>query len=85
MRPDQEPLMAEAIHAAAFGSNTVGLPKMCPDESSLDPEIIRRYLKQYYTPDRIVLGAVGVDHQRVVDAAEKYLQFNQDAINSVQR
>ena len=33
MRPDQEPLMMEAIHKAAYWNNTVGLPKMCPTEN----------------------------------------------------
>ena len=33
MRPDQDPLMMEAIHKAAFWNNTVGLPKMCPAEN----------------------------------------------------
>ena len=33
MRPDQEPLMMEAIHKAAFWNNTLGLPKMCPTEN----------------------------------------------------
>ena len=33
MRPDQEPLMMEAIHKAAFWNNTVGLPKMCTAEN----------------------------------------------------
>ena len=33
MKPDQEPLLIEAIHAAAYNSNTLGLPKMCPEEN----------------------------------------------------
>lgn len=33
MRPDQEPLLMEAIHKAAYWNNTVGLPKMCPTEN----------------------------------------------------
>ena len=34
MRPDQEPLMVEAIHKAAYWNNTVGLPKICPTENA---------------------------------------------------
>ena len=33
MRPDQEPLLVEQIHAAAYKHNTLGLPKVCPEEN----------------------------------------------------
>ena len=33
MRPDQEPLLVEKIHSAAFKNNTLGLAKICPEEN----------------------------------------------------
>ena len=33
MRPDQEPLLVEKIHGAAYKNNTLGLAKICPEEN----------------------------------------------------
>ncbi len=54
MRPDQEVLMTEAIHAAAFSNNTLGLPKVCPLENvkTINRETILNYLSSYHTLDR---------------------------------
>ncbi len=54
MRPDQDVLMNEAIHAAAFSNNTLGLPKVCPAENvaSITREVLLNYLSAYHTPDR---------------------------------
>ncbi len=57
MRPDQEVLMNEAFHAAAFANNTLGLPKVCPADNikAITREAILNYLSTYHTPDRYVL------------------------------
>ena len=44
LKPDQEPLLIEAIHAAAYRNNTLGLPKMCPEENI---DAISRYFNYY--------------------------------------
>merc|ERR1719499_310352 len=75
MRPDQEPLMMEAIHKAAFWNNTVGLPKMCPTENvngAINQATLLNYLSHYYTPQRMVLAGVGVDHDELVSLAEEH-------------
>jgi len=74
MRPDQEPLILEAIHAAAYKSNTLGLPKMAPDENidSISRKTLMTYLKSYHSPDRMVLAGVGIDHDQLVESAQKY-------------
>jgi len=74
LRPDPEPLMTETIHAAAFRGNTLGLPKY-PDQQSMqqiDKEVLQTYLRSYYTPDRMVLAGVGVDHDALCELADKY-------------
>ncbi|XP_048368763.1 mitochondrial-processing peptidase subunit alpha [Sphaerodactylus townsendi] len=75
MRPDPEPLLTEMIHAAAYRENTVGLNRFClaEDVEKIDREVVHSYLRNYYTPDRMVLAAVGVEHDRLVDCARKYL------------
>ncbi|XP_019396476.1 PREDICTED: mitochondrial-processing peptidase subunit alpha [Crocodylus porosus] len=75
MRPDPEPLLTEMIHAAAYRDNTVGLNRFCPVENieKMDRKILHSYLKNYYTPDRMVLAGVGIEHEQLVECAKKYL------------
>lgn len=74
MRPDPEPILFELIHSAAYRSNTLGLPKLCPTESYplIDRHVIFDYIKTYHTPERMVLAGVGVEHERLVELAHKH-------------
>ncbi|XP_044120498.1 mitochondrial-processing peptidase subunit alpha isoform X4 [Neovison vison] len=76
MRPDPEPLLTEMIHEAAYQENTVGLHRFCPTENigKIDREVLHSYLRNYYTPDRMVLAGVGVEHEHLVECARKHLQ-----------
>ncbi|XP_063973195.1 mitochondrial-processing peptidase subunit alpha [Diachasmimorpha longicaudata] len=73
-RPEQEPLLIDMIHAAAYRDNTLGLPKICPQGNieKIDRRILFTYLKNHYTPKRMVVAGVGVDHNELVSAVEKY-------------
>uniref|UniRef100_A0A8C3N3A3 Mitochondrial-processing peptidase subunit alpha n=1 Tax=Geospiza parvula TaxID=87175 RepID=A0A8C3N3A3_GEOPR len=75
MRPDPEPLLTEMIHAAAFRDNTVGLNRFCPVENTdkIDRAVLHSYLSSYYTPERMVLAGVGIEHEHLVECARKYL------------
>ncbi|XP_038637762.1 mitochondrial-processing peptidase subunit alpha isoform X1 [Scyliorhinus canicula] len=75
MRPDPEPLLTEMIHAAAYRDNTVGLPRFSPAENveKIDQKLLHSFLRNYYTPDRLVLAGVGVDHEQLVEYANRYL------------
>ncbi|XP_054140468.1 mitochondrial-processing peptidase subunit alpha [Melozone crissalis] len=75
MRPDPEPLLTEMIHAAAFRDNTVGLNRFCPVENTdkIDRAVLHSYLSSYYTPDRMVLAGVGIEHEHLVECARKHL------------
>ncbi|KAI1904770.1 hypothetical protein AGOR_G00009110 [Albula goreensis] len=75
MRPDPEPLLTEMIHAAAYRGNTVGLPRFCPQDNveKIDRNLLHTYLRSYYTPDRMVLAGVGIEHEQLVACARKYL------------
>lgn len=72
INPNPEGLLQEYIHAAAFRDNTIGLPRMCPPENIplITADMIYRYLATLYDPKRIVLAGVGVDHERLVQAAK---------------
>lgn len=78
MRPDQEPLLVEGIHAAAYRDNTLGLPKICPQENvdKIDRQTLYTYLSSYHKPDRIVVAGVGVDHDQLVEATQKHFVEN---------
>lgn len=84
MRPDQEPSMVEAIHKAAYWNNTVGLPKICPTENAkgaITQATLLNYLSHYYTPQRMVLAGVGVDHDELVALAEEHFVNQKPAWN----
>ncbi|CAH1643539.1 unnamed protein product [Spodoptera littoralis] len=74
MRPEQENILMDMIHSAAYKGNTLGLPKICPSNNvnKIDRNIILNYLKNHYTPDRMVVAAVGVDHEHFVEFVQKY-------------
>ncbi|XP_065076919.1 mitochondrial-processing peptidase subunit alpha [Ochlerotatus camptorhynchus] len=74
MRPEQEPILMDMIHAAAFRDNTLGLPKLCPPENAdkIDRDMLLNYLRHHHTPERMVLAGVGVPHDDLVRLAEKF-------------
>lgn len=73
MRPDQETLLMEMIHKAAYNNNTLGLPKICPAENieAINRKMLFTFLKQRYTPNNMVVSGVGVDHDRLVEVVNK--------------
>lgn len=70
--PNPEGLLQEYIHAAAFRDNSLGLPRLCPAENieKINCDTIYRYLAQLYDPKRIVLAGVGIEHERLLEAAQ---------------
>ncbi|XP_065917133.1 mitochondrial-processing peptidase subunit alpha-like isoform X2 [Dysidea avara] len=83
--PNPEPILTEMIHRAAYQDNTLGLPRMlidyCADDADITkgtgyeqitPVDIKRFVASHYTPDRMVLAGVGVDHEQFVELAEKH-------------
>lgn len=74
MRPEQEPILMDMIHEAAFRDNTLGLPKLCPslNSSKIDKNILLSYLKHYHTPSRMVVAGVGVKHDEFVKHVETF-------------
>lgn len=62
MRPEQEPILMDMIHAAAFKENTLGFPKLCPENNAdiINRNTLLTYLKYHHTPERMVIAGVGV-------------------------
>jgi len=74
MRPDQEPLLVEKIHAAAYKNNTLGLAKICPEENigRISRQTLYTYLSAYHRPERMVVAGIGVDHDKLVEAVQRH-------------
>ncbi|KAK9881117.1 hypothetical protein WA026_014465 [Henosepilachna vigintioctopunctata] len=74
MRPEQETLLMDMIHAAAYTDNTLGLPKLCPQNNLgvINRELLFTYLSQHYLPKRMVVAGVGVEHNTLCRAVQKY-------------
>lgn len=78
MRPEQEPILMDRIHAAAYRGNTLGLPKLCPPENAdkIDRDVLMSFLRLHHTPSRMVVAGVGVDHDELVKYVEKYFSMD---------
>uniref|UniRef100_A0A2I2Z8E5 Mitochondrial-processing peptidase subunit alpha n=1 Tax=Gorilla gorilla gorilla TaxID=9595 RepID=A0A2I2Z8E5_GORGO len=62
MQPDPEPLLTEMTHEAAYRLYL-----------NINREVLHSYLRNYYTPDRVVLAGVSVEDEHLVVCARKYL------------
>lgn len=62
MRPEQETILMDMIHGAAYRENTLGLPKLCPAKNleQINRNVILNYLKYHHSPSRMVVAGVGV-------------------------
>lgn len=62
----------EALHSAAYFNNTLGNPLIASAQSieNFTPEVLRNWVNTFYTANRIVISAVGVDHAEFVALVE---------------
>ncbi|KAJ2574358.1 Mitochondrial-processing peptidase subunit alpha, partial [Coemansia sp. RSA 1804] len=61
------------MHEIAFQTGTLGNPLLCP-LSQLDTvtsEALHAYHKQWYRPERIVVAAVGLEHETLVQLCKE--------------
>lgn len=59
----------EAIHGAAYFNDTLGLPMYAPKHilPSFTSKSLDQHMKTFFTPGRIVVAGVGVDHGEFVE------------------
>ncbi|KAF9103635.1 Mitochondrial-processing peptidase subunit alpha [Mortierella sp. GBA35] len=69
-----EMILPELLHTVAYKDNTLGNPLLCPIENleTMTTENIKTFINTWYRPERIVVSAVGADHDKVVDLTHKY-------------
>ncbi|KAF9353087.1 Mitochondrial-processing peptidase subunit alpha [Mortierella sp. AD094] len=68
-----EMILPELMHSIAYKDNTLGNPLLCPLDKleTMTTDDIKTYINTWYRPERIVVSAVGEDHDKVVDLTEK--------------
>ncbi|ODM87257.1 Mitochondrial-processing peptidase subunit alpha, partial [Orchesella cincta] len=78
LRPEKDTVVLEMIHEAAWKNNTLGYPRFCEADAveKVTREEVLKFMKTNYTPGRMVVSAVGVDHSELVDLSKEY--FNAD-------
>lgn len=68
-----EMILPELLHTVAYKDNTLGNPLLCPMDKleEMTTGNIKSYIDTWYRPERIVVSAVGADHEKVVDLTNK--------------
>ena len=81
MNPTQETFVVECIHSAVFANNTLGLPKVCPEENvqTIGWRHVTHFLATHHQPWRACLAGEGTDHDDLVRAAERYFVHEKPA------
>ncbi|KAJ3044576.1 Mitochondrial-processing peptidase subunit alpha, partial [Rhizophlyctis rosea] len=81
-----EVMLPEVLHAIAYGRSdgrpstaggeTIGRPLLCPIENLevMTPAALHEYRGTWYTPDRIMIAGVGMDHNTLVSLSEKHFR-----------
>lgn len=69
-----ETYLPEVLHHVAYNGKTLGNPLFCPEEriDSIDTKLLLDTHKDWYRPERMVIAGSGIDHQELVELAEKH-------------
>ncbi len=63
--------IVEALHKAAFKNTGLGQSLYAHDLSHISREGLQKYAKTHFTPDNMVVSAVGVDHDVLVGLTQE--------------
>jgi processing peptidase subunit alpha len=71
---DEAPDLTEAVHAAAFKNNTLGnnLYASKANLQQINTETLVNYTNKFWTPNRMVVSGVGVQHAALVDMCNEF-------------
>ncbi|KAJ3560194.1 hypothetical protein NPX13_g9386 [Xylaria arbuscula] len=69
-----ELIIPELVHMAAFKSNTLGNPLLCPMDRipHINKSVIETYRDTFYRPERTVVAFAGVPHTEAVQLATQF-------------
>lgn len=73
--------LMESIHEAAYNGSGLGLSLFAPNHNleSFSTETLKQYTRQIFTPKRMVISAVGVDHDQLVKLTSETFTSLSDA------
>lgn len=65
-------MVYDRIHEAAYFNNTLGLPQYANNNtlSAINSENLKEHMNSFFAGDRMVIGAVGIKHQELVDLVD---------------
>jgi processing peptidase subunit alpha len=71
-KPEQ--ILPEVLHTVAYGGTGLGNPLMCPEEriDSMNGHTLRKFMKEWYRPERMVIAGAGMPHEELVELADKH-------------
>ncbi|KAI0640036.1 LuxS/MPP-like metallohydrolase [Trametes polyzona] len=69
-----EMILPEILHEVAYDGKTLGNPLLCPEDriDLIDGEALRSFMKQWYTPERMVIAGAGMQHEELVELVDKH-------------
>jgi processing peptidase subunit alpha len=69
-----EMIIPEILHDVAYSGRTLGNPLLCPEDriDMVDENTIRSFMREMYRPERIVIAGAGMQHQELVELADKH-------------
>ncbi|KAJ2988425.1 hypothetical protein NUW54_g9120 [Trametes sanguinea] len=69
-----EMILPEILHEVAYGGKGLGNPLLCPEEriDLINENLMRRFMKKWYTPERMVIAGAGMEHQELLELADKH-------------
>ncbi|KAG6337058.1 hypothetical protein ID866_2011 [Astraeus odoratus] len=71
-KPDM--FLPEVLHEVAYGRKGLGSPLMCPDDrvDVITGDLLRDCMANWYRPERMVIAGAGMQHEQLVELADKY-------------
>lgn len=69
-----EMILPEILHDVAYDGKTLGNPLLCPEDQidRIDRPALKGFMKEWYTPDRMVIAGAGMQHEELVELADKH-------------
>lgn len=77
-----EMILPEVLHEVAYGSHSLGNPLLCPEDriDVVDGNLMRKFMEQWYRPERMVIAGAGMHHEELVEWADKYFSHMKPSI-----
>ena len=79
-----EMILPEVLHEVAYGSHSLGNPLLCPEDriDVVDGSLMRKFMEQWYRPERMVIAGAGMHHEELVEWADKYFSYMKPSVTS---